>query len=269
VRLGANELRSIVTGRLRIPADRAASGRFGIADDQGRVELVTRALLIDHPEGRLLVDPGPPEEGEGIDPRRWGTVAAHDLPSILAAVSVEPASIGHVLLTHLHPDHAGAAFRARDDRLLPAFPNARIYLPGVNAEAARREGSDGGYRRQETDALRQVGWIALEGAGQILPGLEVWVTNGHATGMQGLTLRGEGEALLVVSDLLPTIAHLRLPGSAGHDRHPELVQVERRRLLAQALEERSWIFLYHDPRHVAVRLGGTVARPIVREEVVF
>src|SRR5207244_884541 len=46
--------------------------------------------------------------------------------------------ITHVILTHLHFDHAGGATCWRDGKIAPTFPNAKYFVQKSNLETARR-----------------------------------------------------------------------------------------------------------------------------------
>jgi glyoxylase-like metal-dependent hydrolase (beta-lactamase superfamily II) len=242
-----------------MPAAQAARSIFSLADAEGRIPLVARSLVLEGPAGRVLFDPGP-----------GGTYGE---PDDGAAPPVAPEGpVDHVVLSHLHADHAAGAFADRGGRLERAFPGARIHVQTSNAEAAARAvAARGGeaYRAREIVGLLAGPWTAHDGEGVILPGIEVFRSDGHTIGMQGLRLRGEEACLMAPADLLPTVSHLRLTGSGEYDRDPGLLARERRELIEEALRTDAWVFLFHDPRHVAVRLGGTSEKPFVREEVVF
>ena len=77
------------------------------------------SFLIRHPDGPVLVDTGIGDLG------RPPYDVAGRLEEELAAVHVSPESVRHVILTHLHGDHAGAA-SLPDGR--PRFANARYHV---------------------------------------------------------------------------------------------------------------------------------------------
>jgi glyoxylase-like metal-dependent hydrolase (beta-lactamase superfamily II) len=250
--IGAYRIRSRTTGRFRLRATAFAPSRFSVADDEGRIPLVTRALVLEGPAGRVLFDPGLlTEPGEKAE---------------LGARGVD-----HVVLSHLHHDHAGGAFHSENGRTGPTFAGAALHVQRRNVEEALRalEAGEPGYRKREIEGLGAGAVVEADGAGEILPGIATFVSDGHVAGMQGLRVRAAGAMLLAPADLLPTLAHLRLPGSGEYDRDGAALDREKRQLIEEALREEAWIFLFHDPRHVAVRIGGSVERPIVREEVAF
>ena len=101
-------------GRLAGPR---ALGLIGSADS--RVEIPIPAFLIEHPSaGRILVDTGL-HPSVAVDPKEnLGRLysrflqpqmdASDAIPAQLRARGIEPSSIGTVLMTHLHGDHASA-----------------------------------------------------------------------------------------------------------------------------------------------------------------
>lgn len=89
-----------------VPIDLALGGMPGAA----------AAYLVKGPEP-AVVDPGPPE-------------AAPQLRRALEALGVPPAELRHVLVTHAHREHAGAA-----GILAEGAPNARIHASEVTAAA--------------------------------------------------------------------------------------------------------------------------------------
>ena len=262
MQIGRFRLRSIPAGTWYPAADARPAGPFSRVDEQGRIELVVRLLLVEAPGERILFEAGLPADLDEARRREYGVGAAIPLPERLLAEGIDPGTIDRLVLSHLHLDHAGGAFIREGGTVRAALPRARILVQAESLRAAReamKAGEPAGpVRREEIDGLDSVGSIRLDGATTLQPGLEIRLFGGHTPGMQGLVVGQGGETLIAPSDLLPTISHLRIPGPAA-----------RSELIETALSTRAWIFLYHDPRHVAVRLGGASDRPTVREEVFF
>ena len=55
----------------------------------------------------------------------------------LAALGVSPEAVTHVVLTHLHFDHAGGAVRGSGAAARPSFPAARYLVHGGELAYAR------------------------------------------------------------------------------------------------------------------------------------
>ena len=153
MRIGSYQLNAIETGQFALDG----GAMFGVVprplwerklppDDRNRVHLAVRALLVREmdesgkPTGRnLLIDTG---VGQKWDARMADIYGVdHSLLRIetsLAELDLGLEDINHVLLTHLHFDHAGGATR-RDEhgKLVPTFPNARYYVQQQNLDWAQ------------------------------------------------------------------------------------------------------------------------------------
>jgi glyoxylase-like metal-dependent hydrolase (beta-lactamase superfamily II) len=238
MQLGRFTLRSVVADRFRLAAE---------AGPRAHVDVVCRLLLVDGPAGRTLIDAGPVDGAELI--------------RVLEDAGIGAGSIDRLVLTHLHSDHAGGA----------PLEGKPTHIQEANLAAARAAvgGDRSGYRSADLERIGRAGVVPISGDAEILPGLRVTVSNGHAPGMQIVWIEDANEALVHAADLIPTLSHLRLPGSGEYDVDPEVLQREKTKLIEETLRRRAWLFLYHDTRHVAVRLGGTPERPVAVEEVTF
>lgn len=111
---------------------------LGIIDrDPGR--LVATCLLIEAPDGLILIDTGF-GAADIADPSRLGPVRLFTGPVLdpaetaiaqLRALGHDPADVRHILVTHLDLDHAGG---------LPDFPDATVHVHETELrEALRRD----------------------------------------------------------------------------------------------------------------------------------
>lgn len=127
IRIGEVEVTAVSDGTLDeslamvagMPREQASS--LSGADSEGRVDLPVNCFLLRHSAGLSLIDAG------AADRMRFGLGR---LPANLAAVGVNPEDIAHVLLTHLHPDHAYGLTRTDGT---PVFPNAEIIVHADDA----------------------------------------------------------------------------------------------------------------------------------------
>lgn len=156
-------------------------------------------FLIDHPEGKVLFDTGNALGVAQDKVKHWGAgvVGAYDpimteddyVVNQLARMDIKPQEITHVILSHLHLDHAGGT---------GAFPNATYYtqreemhyayVPDFYQAAA--------YIRADFDKP-QLNWRLLEGhrdEGYDVFGdgsLKIIFTPGHTPGHQSLLVNLE------------------------------------------------------------------------------
>jgi glyoxylase-like metal-dependent hydrolase (beta-lactamase superfamily II) len=54
----------------------------------------------------------------------------------LKLLGIKPEDITDVILTHLHFDHTGGSTKLQENKLIPAFPNAKYHVQKKNFEWA-------------------------------------------------------------------------------------------------------------------------------------
>lgn len=151
-------------------------------------EVPTHAVLIDHPEGRILWDTGVPRdwstrwEPSGMDnyfPVKTDPLGTSGfLDSSLAQLGLTPDDIDLLILSHLHLDHAGNA-RLFDNGKTRIVAN-RKELEGVRGIVGE---SLGGHLKADFEGLHIE---AIEGDSEIVAGVSVIDTPGHTWGTMSL-----------------------------------------------------------------------------------
>lgn len=150
-------------------------------------EAPTHAVLIEHPEGKVLWDTGVPRDWE----TRWAPTGFQEffpvqedpagpgyLDSSLASLEVAPEDIDYLVLSHLHFDHAA---NARD------FDNGKTRIIANDKEIEGAFGIDGVFQgahlKSDYEGLQIE---AVSGDTEILPGISVIETPGHTWGTMSL-----------------------------------------------------------------------------------
>ena len=114
------------------------------ADERNRIQLGMRCLLIEHPDGVVLVDAGAGNKENAKFHEIYGVENAGSggrtcLEDALASLGRAPEDISVVIDTHLHFDHAGGnTWSDADGVIRPAFPNARYVVQEGEYQFATR-----------------------------------------------------------------------------------------------------------------------------------
>lgn len=254
------------------------------ADEKNRIDMEARALLLISPEHKVLVDVGLGEKLSEKYGEKFATKfndmykldqSKFSLTKSLKNYDLNPEDITDVILTHLHFDHAGGATVWKDGKLVPTFPNARYYIQKRNLEVAQNPNlrEKASYFKENFEALVEADCLTLlEGNKEnLLPGISVFVTNGHTEAQQLVRVGKEGspESLFYGGDIIPTSTHVRLPFVMGYDLNPLLVISEKNEILKKASSSGGLVFFEHDPYMDAARISANGTDYSVIEKVNF
>ncbi len=241
-------------------------------DERNRIPLGLRCLLVEHPDGLVLIDTSVGDKDDAkfrgiygieVEGRNGRTL----LGDALAELGHAPADIRTVINTHLHFDHAGGNTRlggppsplldSGEYGAVPAFPNATYVVQRGELEFARHtnERTRASYlpRNFEPIAIANK-WRLFNGDGEVVPGISLRVTPGHVPHHQCVLVRDGRETAVFLGDLIPTAAHLPLPWIMGYDLEP-LRTLESKRTLLREATAGEWLLVFeHDPRVATARL---------------
>jgi glyoxylase-like metal-dependent hydrolase (beta-lactamase superfamily II) len=228
-------------------------------DELNRCEYATNCLLVDGPGFRVLIETGNGDKFPAKERRIYGI--DHDLSAEknLRALGVEPQSITHVIMTHLHFDHSGGATRRDGERVVPVFARARHVVQAREWQDATHphERNAASYLQENLLPLADAKLIdEVDGEREIAPGIRVLPTPGHTRGHQSVLIEdGNGHKLLFLGDVVPTALHVRLPFIMAYDLDVVGTLESKRAILRRALDEK-WLLVFgHDPQTRAGYLG--------------
>ena len=160
-------------------------------DERHRIPLAMRCLLIEHPDGLVLIDTalGNKEDARFLDiygVENAGLEGATQLEDALASAGFLPGDVRWVINTHLHFDHAGGNTTQDPDleddprrHVRPTFPNATYVVQRGELEFARRanERTRASYLPPNFEPIAAAGrWQLLDGDAEVLPGISVRLT---------------------------------------------------------------------------------------------
>ena len=172
--------------------------------------------VIDHPDGRVLVDTGLTE----LHP------AVADLDPILHPLSEQEfdlAGIDMVVNTHLHFDHCGGNH---------LFAGTPIYVQRRELDDAR---SAENYTIPEWVDAPGVQYVPVDGEFELLPGIRLVPAPGHTPGTQVVVVETDGRPTVIGGDVAVWFGELDEPHTDGQ-------------LLVRSLDpERVWLAHVREP----------------------
>lgn len=278
MQIGQYELHSIETGRFALDG----GTMFGIvpkplwnklnpADDENRIEMALRSLLIMDDKHKILVDTGIgtklPEKNKEIykiDQSKY------NLTSSLEKYNLEAGDITDVVLTHLHLDHVGGAVYNEGNKNKLTFPNAAHYVQKEHHEWALKPSKkdSGSFIREDFKTIEDEGKLRLvDGYAMILPNIDVIISDGHTTGQQLIKISDGRNTLVYCGDLIPFASHIRVPYVASYDIYPLTTIEEKESLLLRACNGDWTLFFEHDPITEAAKVEKTEKGYAVKEKV--
>ena len=241
-------------GALDASRDRAP-GLYGV---DGAWHLFSRAWLIVHPGGTVLVDTG---VGGGRAPAAEWFPEPGRLHDALAEAGTTADRIDTVVITHVHDDHLSGSV-TDDDAPVPAFPRARYLIQRDDIEFQRDAAADSDEDRvileRSLEPLLAAGVVeTLDGHHRVGEGIELRHAPGHTPGHQIVRISSKGHRLTISSDAFLHPAQLAHPDwPAETDAHPFRAAATRRELIASLFSNPGTIVA---PTHLDAPFGTVTA----------
>jgi N-acyl homoserine lactone hydrolase len=171
--------------------------------------------IIDHPDGRVLVDTGMtklhPAVVAAFDPRLYP----------LSRQDLDVAGIDIVVNTHLHADHCGGNH---------LFADKPIYVQRRELDDARSEDDYTILEWVDAPGLR---YVPVDGELDLLPGVRLVPAPGHTPGTQVVVVETGGRPVVICGDAAVWSGELDQPRTEGQRRiralHPEMVWLAHER----------------------------------------
>jgi glyoxylase-like metal-dependent hydrolase (beta-lactamase superfamily II) len=255
--------------------------RLAPVDERGRITLTHNCLLlerVDDASVKLVIETG---SGDKFDTKNRDIFGLEDrwLADAVVDAGANPEQIAHVLVSHLHFDHAGGLTRRPREGETPGSAVAVLTFPNASVHAQRREWDDAlanrsvmtrTYLRENLEPIRdrvklhdspapfEAGRVpdrdewprlpVLDRLTEVLPGIFALLVPGHTWGQQALLFSDDhGRTIVFTPDVMPTIHHVGATYNLAYDVEPYVSSITRRWFLDAAVKHEWTLVLDHEP----------------------
>jgi glyoxylase-like metal-dependent hydrolase (beta-lactamase superfamily II) len=220
---------------LVIGMDRALAEKLVGESDKGTFFIPVNNFLIRRGSKTIMIDAG---AGNTMRP------TLGKLPANLRAAGIDPASITHIVMTHLHPDHANGLV---DDAGNPHYPNAEIVVHQTEVDfwtrpdvANDEDRVKGNRTRTRTNLKPYLERIRRVRDGEEFSGFTPILAPGHTPGHTCWLLTSGSSGLMAFGDVVHFSAiQISHPEAAvTYDLDKDLAVKSRKRILDMAATDR-------------------------------
>ena len=241
MRVGDVEVEGLSDGILKTSLDliigmeRAVADRLAGGTDNGSLTIPVNNFLLRRGDKLIMIDAG---AGNTMQP------TLGKLPANLRAAGIEPSAITHIVMTHLHPDHANGLV---DDAGNPHYANAEIIVHQTEADFwLRPDGPDdegrvkGNRARTRINLKPYLDRIRRVRDGEDFMGFAPVLAPGHTPGHTCWMLAARGGGFLALGDVVHLSAiQISHPETAlTYDLDKEMAVKSRKRILDMAATDR-------------------------------
>lgn len=234
--------------------------RTNPADDQNRIKMAARSLLIEEGNRLILIDTGMGNKQNDKFFSHYGLWGEHNLDRSLQQAGFHRDDITDVVFTHLHFDHCGGAIvRNTKGFYEPAFKNARFWSHkdhwnwAINPNPREKAS----FLTENILPIQESGQLNLVEETKTELGFNSLLVDGHTEKQMLPIIEHKGKTIVFTADLIPTVGHLPIPYVMGYDTRPLITLKEKDAFLNKAVENDYLLFLEHDAENELISLKNT------------
>ena len=221
-------------------------GQFDIKDflDRGPYAMPVSCYLIRHGNDYVMFDAGLDAElvGHPVEQETQTISLERSLKDQFAAIGVDPAKVGTLIVSHYHGDHHGQA---------NLFPNAKLMI-GAGDAAAMRSENDKGALAPWLDGQRPIEEVTADSKLTADGRLTVLFTPGHTPGHLSMLVKLDGGSYILTGDAVHVREQLTTLEPPGNHTDKVRGKAEIERLKAMAEREQAKIVVGHERGDIAM-----------------
>jgi glyoxylase-like metal-dependent hydrolase (beta-lactamase superfamily II) len=225
------------------------------ADDQNRILLSLRVMLIQTKNKNILIDTGIGDyHGDKFDDRFGVKGERNPLIEVLQKNhGLTPADITDLIISHLHFDHVGGLGSQHNQHEI-LFPNATLHVHRQHYEYSLNPTPRdiGSFHSQyfkvlieKADRLGKVHWVSGD-AGEILRDGEDILNFRCSFGHTPWLMHAFDSNFIYMADLVPTSHHISVPWVMGYDIAPGKTVQDKIQFYQFIIKENLTMIFEHD-----------------------
>lgn len=251
--------------------------KLNVPDDNNMCTWAMRCLLVDEGDRKILIDTGIGHKQSDKFRSHFSPANIIDFQTDLENYDLNAEDITDVILTHLHFDHAGGVLvKDKNDKILPAFPNAKVWSNDYHYKWAinPNERERASFLSENILPLRELGLLHLIDVGESIPfseSITIDFVYGHTGAMMIPTVHlNDGKKIIFCADLLPSSYHVGMPYVMAYDVQPLVTLKEKEELYEKACNDNTYLLTEHDPHTNYIRIEkNDQGRVVLRDRTDF
>lgn len=233
---------------VNVSKDEAIKAAVAAYMPEGKVTIPFSPMIVNTGSKLIAIDTG---NGLGANAASKGAVGQARLN--MEAAGIDPKQIDVVIISHFHGDHIGGLKNADGS---PAFPNAEIKVPAVEAKfwgddanADKANGFNKGQFPGVKKTMAGLKTTPYEAGKEVAPGITSVFTPGHTPGHMSFVIASGSQKILVQSDVtnIPSMFLNHPDWHCIFDNEPDLAQTTRHKMYDMAAAEKMVVVGYHFP----------------------
>jgi len=169
-------------------------------------EAITRAFVIEHPDGVILVDTGVGQGNKIIEEMYQPTIRS--IVDVLHESGIDERDVVAIVNTHLHFDHCGQN---------SAFPTVPVWVQAADHALVDQPG----FTVPDWAHVPEPRLRLIDGDADLVVGVRIIATPGHTPGHQSVVVDAGGSTTVVAGQCCYTCAEFESGVLAAADMHAE------------------------------------------------
>lgn len=231
-----------------VSKDKAIEAAAAAYMPSGQVTIPFSPMIINTGSKLIAID-----TGNGLGAHAASKGAVGQARSNMEAAGIDPKQVDIVLISHYHGDHIGGLKNADGS---PAFPNAEILVPAVEAafwgDDANQSKANGFNKGQFASVKKIMDGLKVrpyEAGKEVAPGITAIASPGHTPGHMSYAVASGSARVLVQSDVtnIPSLFLRNPEWQVTFDNDPTLAIATRHKIYDMAAAEKMAVIGYHFP----------------------